>query len=388
MTSEDVSQSDEDEQLAPEFRASDEAAAAGEPPPVPVRDGISADQKPRSRGFLTTSGDQTSTSSALETASTAFETASSDLTTAATALATASSDGAEASSDKATASTAFEAASTALAASIALTTATTALATAAIALTTKTTDKATAATAFTTASTAFEAASTALTTAASALVKAANDFAAGVSEPGPQWTFDPDPPTQAQRNDELCPTVSCCFETAGLKVPSPTLKLPGFVILECIGQGGMGKVYRAIQLSLNREVAIKVLRPHLLDDPRHLKRFYREAKLAGSLMCSGILPVIDVLEHDHLPVLIMPYVDGWNLERIINDRSEARCGATTEGSEALYLWSRIGDAEYLAAILPLLDKVVDAVALIHAAGVIHRDIKPSNVLVDRRVPSG
>src|SRR5262249_18842204 len=75
----------------------------------------------------------------------------------------------------------------------------------------------------------------------------------------------------------------------------PKYRLPGFQILEKVGQGGMGVVFRAIQLSLNREVAVKILPPALAHDEHRLRRFRNEAQVAATLTDANILPVIDIL---------------------------------------------------------------------------------------------
>lgn len=155
--------------------------------------------------------------------------------------------------------------------------------------------------------------------------------------------------------------------------------IPGFEILNRIGRGGMGVVYRARQLSLHREVALKVLPPALADDPERLARFRTEATLAASLLDSRILPIYDVVERDNVPMLIMPYVPGSDLAKVIHrqelaERSE-KAGASS-GTRSVV------DREYLTKMLPLLDQLIDAVAVVHRANIIHRDIKPSNVLVD------
>ena len=147
--------------------------------------------------------------------------------------------------------------------------------------------------------------------------------------------------------------------------------------------GGMGVVFRAIQLSLNREVAIKVLPPHLVHDASRLRRFRNEAQVAASLVDSGILPVFDILEVGGVPLLVMPYIDGTDLGKVIADRRAAIRGEP-DAEAKRHPWAALSNAEYLARVFPVIDRLVEAVAVIHEANVIHRDVKPSNVLMDRR----
>ncbi|RUL89054.1 bifunctional serine/threonine-protein kinase/formylglycine-generating enzyme family protein [Tautonia sociabilis] len=141
-----------------------------------------------------------------------------------------------------------------------------------------------------------------------------------------------------------------------------------FELIEEIGRGGMGVVYRARQSGLDREVAVKLLLPAVGADPARLKRFINEARIASRLTDSLILPVYDVREIGGNPALIMPLVDGSDLGRLVSGTaSEVENGGLP-----------------LPRLLAILDQVVDAVATLHDRGVLHRDLKPSNVLVDRR----
>ncbi len=171
-------------------------------------------------------------------------------------------------------------------------------------------------------------------------------------------------------------TATTPYRARSSAAPSfaPALLVRGFRLLGELGRGGMGLVYRARQLSLEREVALKVLPPLLAADPDRLERFRREATLAASLTASHVLPVFDVVDADGVPVLVLPFIDGPNLGRLVEDRR------TEQARDRDRL---AADREYLDRLLPLLDQLVEAVAVIHRADILHRDIKPSNLLVDR-----
>src|SRR5262245_29734248 len=157
--------------------------------------------------------------------------------------------------------------------------------------------------------------------------------------------------------------------------PAPFL-IPGFLVREKIGEGGMGVLFRARQLSLQREVALKLLPPALTADPANLDRFRHEAQVAAKLTNSHILPLFDILEVAGAPpVLVMPFIAGPNLSQIITRHHDERknlAGATRGAA----------DRAYLQQVLALLDQLVEAVGVIHEAKILHRNIKPSKLLGD------
>jgi len=128
-------------------------------------------------------------------------------------------------------------------------------------------------------------------------------------------------------------------------------------ILEQLGAGGMGVVYRARDHRLERDVAIKVIRPEALT-PTLEAAFLREARLASSLNHPGIVTIYDVLSHEGVECIVMEFVQGEPLNRLI---------------------PASGFAVDRAVELALL--IGDALAAAHAAGIVHRDLKPANILV-------
>jgi serine/threonine protein kinase len=133
---------------------------------------------------------------------------------------------------------------------------------------------------------------------------------------------------------------------------------PQLVIEEMIGQGGMGRVYRAQQPHLNRTVALKVLSAEHVDDPEWLERFSREARALARLSHPNIVQVHDFGQNP-VPYLLMEYVEGVNLRQAMQQGG-------LSAREAL-------------AIVP---KLCDALQYAHEHGVLHRDIKPENILID------
>src|SRR5688572_14763894 len=146
--------------------------------------------------------------------------------------------------------------------------------------------------------------------------------------------------------------------------PSPeeiAALFPQLEILEFIGKGGMGAVYKARQKELDRIVALKILPAAMGDAPGFAERFAREAKALAKLNHPGIVTIHEFGRADGLFYFVMEFVDGINLRELI-----AR--------------GRVSPREALA-IVPA---ICDALQFAHDHGIVHRDIKPANVLLDRR----
>lgn len=135
-----------------------------------------------------------------------------------------------------------------------------------------------------------------------------------------------------------------------------------YELLETVGQGGFGRVYKARDLRLGRPVAIKVIRPELAGASAFLDRFRREGVALARLRHPGIVPIYDIREQDGLIFYVMPFVEGTTLRK----RLEVR------GALPPKVTHRI-----------LLD-LCDAISATHRAGIVHRDIKPDNVMLEGR----
>lgn len=135
-----------------------------------------------------------------------------------------------------------------------------------------------------------------------------------------------------------------------------------YVILDQIGAGGMGQVFKAEHRSMKRLVALKMIAPKLLDSPEAVKRFHREGRAAAKLLHPNIIVAHDAREHAGRHCLIMEYVDGQDL------------GVTVKEQGPLPLGTSVDYA--IQAALGL--------AYAHEQGIVHRDIKPGNLLLDKR----
>src|SRR5215510_9588505 len=129
-------------------------------------------------------------------------------------------------------------------------------------------------------------------------------------------------------------------------------------ILEKLGSGGMGVVYKAEDTHLDRFVAVKVLPPEKIADEERKRRFVQEAKAASALNHPNIIHIYDIAEGDGIQFIAMEYVPGKTLDQ-------------TVGRKGL----RLSEALKYAI------QISDALAQAHAAGIIHRDLKPSNIMM-------
>lgn len=135
--------------------------------------------------------------------------------------------------------------------------------------------------------------------------------------------------------------------------------IEGYSIIESIGRGGMGTVYRGVQESLGRPVAIKVLGPALRGEQGFTERFRREASLQATLQHPNIIPAFESGEAQGIPYIVMRLVDGPSLRELI----------------------RAGTARP-ADLVELLTGIAAALDFAHERGVLHRDVKPHNILVE------
>ena len=138
-------------------------------------------------------------------------------------------------------------------------------------------------------------------------------------------------------------------------------ELAGYRLDEVLGRGGMGVVYRARDLALDRDVALKLLAPELAEDVAFRERFLRESRIAASLEHPNVVPIHDAGEIDGQLYIAMRLVGGTDLKALLrNGALEAARG--------------VGICEQIAGALDVA----------HAHGLVHRDVKPSNVLIDER----
>jgi WD40 repeat protein/serine/threonine protein kinase len=242
-----------------------------------------------------------------------------------------------------------------------------------------------------------------------------------------------DHPEQAARLRPLLPAICGLVDLGGSGSLTRSAVAPAglpdgsvlgdFLILRRLGQGGMGVVYEAVQTSLGRHVALKVLPTGGLT-PSHLDRFHREAQAAARLHHSNIVPVFGVGEHRGVHYYAMQYIRGQGLDVVLRQVQQVRTGGPADAADgpgsfalARSLW---GDAfppaagpetdpaartvtqaatasgsallpvellapsrrTYYRSVAKVGVQVAQALAYAHGQGVLHRDVKPSNLLLD------
>ena len=154
------------------------------------------------------------------------------------------------------------------------------------------------------------------------------------------------------------PTLNAPNTTAGA-FPGPGLAVRGYELRERIGGGAFGVVYRAFQPAVGREVAIKVIRPELANDPAFIRRFESEAQLVARLEHPHLVPLYDYWREPGAAYLVMRLMKGSTLESLVSESALDVAQAAT-----------------------VVDQLSRALTVAHDMKVLHRDIKPANILLD------
>lgn len=156
------------------------------------------------------------------------------------------------------------------------------------------------------------------------------------------------------------PTARFCERCGNPLLPAAAMTFGDYEVTEVIGEGGMGRVYKATQHRLNRSVCIKTLLPQYAGEPHVVRRFEKEATTMAALSHPNIVSVFDVgRSSDGAAFIVMELIDGRPLRLILRDESPVP----------------------IERAVRLIDQVLAALAEAHLHGIVHRDLKPSNVLV-------
>jgi serine/threonine protein kinase len=155
--------------------------------------------------------------------------------------------------------------------------------------------------------------------------------------------------------------------TAGRTKPMPIAQVGAMIggklrVVRTIGQGAMGVVYEAHDVTLGRRVAVKVMAPEIVQDERKRRRFAREAGAASQLTSPNAVRVFEVSEERGMPYIVMEYLEGQTLEAIL-DRGPLP----------------------VASVADWMLQALDAIAEAHLRGLVHRDVKPGNIFLAEHV---
>ena len=135
-----------------------------------------------------------------------------------------------------------------------------------------------------------------------------------------------------------------------------------YEIIKILGEGGMGAVYKAKDLELEREVALKVIRPELANHPEILQRFKQELILARQVTDRNVIRIFDIGEAGKIKFITMEYLEGENLHQILKTRGKLD----------------------VAEAVDIMEQVANGLAAAHREGIIHRDLKPGNIMRDKQ----
>lgn len=150
-------------------------------------------------------------------------------------------------------------------------------------------------------------------------------------------------------------------------------KIDRFEIRKLIATGGMGEVYLGYDPICDREIALKRIRPHLVDAKGVMPRFLNEAKITAGLGHPSILPIYSIQELGKEIFYTMPFIEGETLKKILQSTRESEAKGTPP--------HEIGSS--IPALIRIFHKLCSGVAYSHAKGILHRDIKPDNVMVGK-----
>jgi serine/threonine protein kinase/tetratricopeptide (TPR) repeat protein len=167
--------------------------------------------------------------------------------------------------------------------------------------------------------------------------------------------------TQLPPAKEIRPEVTETLETSARELTTGSTFAGRYQVIEELGKGGMGKVYRAVDKKLNEEVAIKLIKPEIALDKGTLARFQNELKVARKISHRNVGRMYELMEDQGLHFITMEYVPGEDLRSFLHRSKQLTVGTA----------------------VAIAKDVCEGLAEAHRLGVIHRDLKPSNIIIDK-----
>jgi serine/threonine protein kinase/Tfp pilus assembly protein PilF len=168
--------------------------------------------------------------------------------------------------------------------------------------------------------------------------------------------------TQLPMPANTSPSVTKTLEAPIKKLELASLFAQRYEILEELGKGGMGEVYRVKDKKLNEEMALKVLKPEIAADKATIERFKNELKLARKIAHRNVCKMYDLNEEKDIPYITMEFVKGEDLKSLIQKKGRLSMDDT----------------------LKIAQQICEGLAEAHDLGIVHRDLKPQNIMIDRR----
>jgi serine/threonine protein kinase/tetratricopeptide (TPR) repeat protein len=174
--------------------------------------------------------------------------------------------------------------------------------------------------------------------------------------------LDSSSPAVTSAPNRLSPGTLTGSRLADVVLKPGTILANRYEILQILGEGGMGAVYKAHDLELERDLALKVIRPALANDREILRRFKQELILARQVGDRNVIRIFDLGEADKIKFITMEYVEGESLHAILRQQGKLE----------------------VAEAVDIMEQVASGLAAVHREGIIHRDLKPGNIMRDKK----
>jgi len=167
--------------------------------------------------------------------------------------------------------------------------------------------------------------------------------------------------TQLELSDGAQGSFTKTLETPREELTTGSIFADRYKIVEELGSGGMGRVYKAVDTKINEKIALKLIRPEISSDKKTLERFASELKLARKVTHKNVGRMFDINEEHGTHYITMEYVSGQDLKGLIRQSGKLAIGT----------------------VISIAKQICEGLSQAHNAGVVHRDLKPNNIMIDR-----
>ena len=167
--------------------------------------------------------------------------------------------------------------------------------------------------------------------------------------------------TSLTGSEEAQPSITKTIETPREELTTGSTFAGRYQIIEELGKGGMGKVYKALDTKINEKIALKLIKPEIASDKKTVERFGNELKLARKIAHKNVGKMFDINEEDGTHYITMEYVSGQDLKGLIRQTGQLAIGTS----------------------ISIAKQICEGLSEAHKLGVVHRDLKPNNIMIDR-----